>query len=211
MRLSVLIADDHPVVLSGLAGLIGVAGDLKLIGQCQDGDEVSRAVVLHAPDLVVLDLRMPGRPTAEIIRDIRSSGCQAKVILLTAAATDVELYEGVMAGVDAIIFKEAAADTLINCLRTVGAGERWPYDRFVSQALEREHERREKWAKLAPMLTARELQIVRLVVQGASNKQIAFELGTAESTIKVHLNSVFRKLDVNSRVEVTRLCLHIEF
>jgi len=126
-------------------------------------------------------------------------------VLLTAGGTDAELYDCIAAGAVAVMMKEAAVDELLACLSEVAAGRSWRPSDTVTSALARAERRRSGWQSLSAHLPARERELIPLVLDNKSNKQIAIDLGISEGTVKIHLNSVFRKLGVFSRPELVQL------
>jgi two-component system nitrate/nitrite response regulator NarL len=205
MPTTVLIADDHPVVLRGLAGLIETHPDFKVVARVEDGFAALDAVRDMRPDLTILDLNMPGLTGGQVLAAISREGLPTRVVLLTAAASDADIFDAIQAGVAGVVIKDAAIDTLLTCLETVAAGGRWLPQDVVGNPLERESERREEWQALSAGLTARELEIVRLVIAGATTKEISFKIQITPGTTKVHMSNIFRKLRISSRSELMRL------
>jgi DNA-binding NarL/FixJ family response regulator len=205
MAATVFLADDHPVVLAGLAALIRLAQDFEVVGTAERGDAAAEALLRLRPDIAVLDLHMPGLTALEIAARMRDARIPTKVVLLTAFPTDAALADAALLGVEAILLKEAAADTLVECLQAVANGRQWAPAPTVRSAIEREQQRRSTWATRSGLLTARELEILRLVQDGAANKEIGFALGITDNTVKVHLQSVYRKLNVSTRGELLDL------
>ena len=205
MSTSIVIADDHPVVLHGLASLIEADPEFSVVGRCADGIAALAAIRDARPDLAVLDLNMPGMTGREVLAAIVREELGARVVLLTAAATDAELYDTIDAGAAGVVVKDAGIETLLTCLRTIAAGGVWLPDDVVGPAMDRETTRRDEWRGLSAELTARELEIVRLVLQGSTTKEISFRINITIGTTKVHMNNIFRKLKVSSRGELYRL------
>ncbi|MBL0405684.1 response regulator transcription factor [Microvirga aerilata] len=150
---------------------------------------------------------MPGCTGVEVLKDIGSRNLRTRVILLTASAGDHQIVEAVERGVYGLMLKDAAADTLLECMRSVSAGRRWLPSDLVGAALEREGEKRAKTGQVENALTAREREIVSLVAEGLSNKEIARHLGVTDGTVKIHLHNIYRKLDVGNRTALTALSL----
>jgi DNA-binding NarL/FixJ family response regulator len=202
MPISLVLADDHPLVLDGLEGLFGHEPDFEVLARCRDGEEALRAVRELKPDVLILDIRMPKMDGLELVRAMRGEGLMTRVVLLTAALDDDALLDAVRLGVKGIVLKEMAPQLLVQCARTVHAGEQWLEKRSVSQALERFLAREAEERRIAELLTPREIEIVRQVAQGQRNKEIARELSISEGTVKVHVHHIYQKLCVNSRVEL---------
>ena len=136
-RIHVAIADDHPIVLAGLESLFALEKDIKVVARCATGEETLAAVRKHRPDILLLDIRMPGKNTFDVIRELRNENLPTRVVLLTAAINDDEALEAVRLGVGGVVLKGMPPKLLIQCIRKVYAGERWMERGFLSQAVER--------------------------------------------------------------------------
>jgi two-component system, NarL family, nitrate/nitrite response regulator NarL len=203
----VVIADDHPVVLSGLKSLIQLDASFHVAASCPDGTSALRAIRDHEPDLAVLDISMPGLTGLEVLAALRADDLATRVVFLTASALDEQLVQAVVGGAYGVMLKDAAADSLLDCLRNVSAGERWLPADLINGALEREAGRRVEIDRIEQVLTPREREIVMLAAEGLSNKHIARRLNVAEGTIKIHLHNVYQKLGVANRTAMTALAL----
>lgn len=199
MPSSVLIADDHPIVLSGLSALIESDPAFTVIGTATDGRAAFDKMETLRPDIAVLDLNMPLMTGLEVLSALRHQGGSQRVILLAATLTDAEVFDASENGAAGILLKEMAPSTLMECLRVVAGGGRWLASEIVEAAISTETNRRDRWKLHSSRLTSREAEIVALIVRGLPNKEIAFALGISEGTTKVHLNNIFRKLGVISR------------
>lgn len=202
MATSVAIADDHPIVLSGLASLIGSAPDFEVIGSASSGPTVLELIDRAHPSIAVLDLNMPGLSGIGVLRTLQERQADTRVVLLAATLGDADVYDAVTHGAAGVVLKDAAPETLIDCLREVVAGGRWLPPDLVELPVARETARRTRWQELSASLTDRELDVTRLTVAGHANKEVAFALGLSEGTVKVHLNSIFRKLQIRSRADL---------
>lgn len=207
MTVTVAIADDHPVVLAGLLGLIQMDPHFEVVLRSGSGEEVLEGIRRLRPDIAVLDFNMPDLSGLQVLGAIRQEALRTQVILLTAVASDGQLLDMMEAGAAAILLKEAAADELLDCLRGVADSGICAPSEVIGAALDRERERRVAWQRLAATLTPREREIIDLAVAGGANKQIAYRLGISEGTTKLHLNSIFRKLKVASRSELLALVM----
>lgn len=202
MPISLVLADDHPLVLDGLEGLFGQEPDFRVLARCTDGEQALQAVHDLAPDVLVLDIRMPKMDGIALLRAMRGEGLKTRVVLLTAALDDDDLIDAIRLGVKGIVLKEMAPELLVKCVRTVAAGGQWLEKHSVGQALEKHLAREAEERRLAELLTPREIEIVRLVAQGHRNKEIAWRLSISEGTVKLHVHHIYEKLGVNSRVEL---------
>ena len=195
---TVLIADDHPIMLSGVESLIASA-QYEVVGRIADGAEVLPAIAALQPEIVLLDVSMPGMTGTEILGRLREQDSPAKVVLLTAQLEDDALLEAMRLSVEGIVLKNGGERSLIDCLDKVTAGGRWiPQDLLVRASALRERQ------KSDPLntLSERERQLSELVAEGLRNRAIAEELGLSEGTVKVYLNRIYEKLGISSRTEL---------
>jgi len=200
-----VIADDHAVVLKGLMALFGTEPDLAVVADCTTGEQAIRAVREHHPDVLVLDLRMRDLDGLAVLRALNEQGIRPRTILLAAEIDDDQTLEAVRLGVAAVVLKEMAPHLLIECIRKVNAGERWFEGQSVGRALEGMLRRETGLRDLRQALTNRELDIVRMIVLGLRNAEIAGRLCVSEGTVKSHLHHVYEKLGVNSRMDLLLL------
>lgn len=198
-----VVVDDHPIVLEGLERLFRREGDLEIVARCVNAREALEAVRFHRPDIVVLDLRLPGGNGLDVLDAIRRESLPTQAVLLAGSINENELVEALQLGARGIVLKEMAPELLIRCIRTVHSGGRWLESDFLSRALENILER-EGVARPGRMaLSAREMEIVRLAATGHHNREIAEALHITEGTVKVHLHNVYEKLRIEGRVELT--------
>jgi DNA-binding NarL/FixJ family response regulator len=206
MPVTVLVVDDHPMILEGVTSLLATEEDLKVVGSCADGGEAIRVLEQLKPDLLVLDLHMEPVGGWEVLRRLPGLSRRTKPILLTASLTQAEMLEAVELGVEGILLKGDAAEDLVACIRKVLEGERVIDPRFMAGALEAavlERQQKREVERTAGSLTARETEVSCMVAKALSNKGIARELGITEGTVKLHLHKIFQKLGVSNRVELT--------
>jgi two-component system NarL family response regulator len=191
-RIRVLIADDHVTVLEGLAAIIARQPDMMVVAQADDGEEAVELWTRHRPDVTLLDLRMPKLDGVGVIEKIRTQDATARVVVLTTYDTDSEILRAIKAGTKAYLLKDARREQLLDCIRRVNRGETCIPASLV-----------EKLAAglSSESLTGRELHVLELLAKGKSNKEISANLYISETTVKSHLRSVFRKLNVLSRTE----------
>jgi DNA-binding NarL/FixJ family response regulator len=195
-----VLADDHWVVLQGLRALLDLEDDLEVVATCVDGIEAEEAVAEHDPDVLITDATMPRQGGVETLEKLRADGSATRILILTASLDDDMLSRCVQAEVDGIVLKESAATALLDAVRTVGRGERWLSPTLANRVLQLGSSEDPGGG-----LTAREMEVARLVAEGRSNKKAAFELGISESTLKLHLHRVFNKLGVRNRVQLSIL------
>lgn len=205
-HISVVIADRHPVALEGLDHLLRNAG-FNVLAKCTDGDETLRAVRRYRPDVLVLEPQMPRKDGLAVMRDLKRDNAATRVVFLTTKPGEAQLMEAIRLGVRGIVLKEMPAHLLLECVKKVHAGEHWVEKTSVNRLLERLLRREVATRQLALDLTSRELEVVRLVTKGLSNKLIAEQLFITEGTAKMHLHNIYRKLSVRGRMA---LVLHVQ-
>ena len=203
MPISVVLADDHPLVLDALENVFRLQEDIVVRARCGDGVEALRAVREHRPDVLVLDIRMPGMDGLALIRELKKEKLPTQVVLLTAALDEEEVLAAIRLGVKGVVLKEMAPRLLVQCVRTVHAGGDWLEKQSVRLALDKLLRREAGAQEVARLLTPREIEIVRMVAGGLRNKEIAAKLHVNEGTVKLHLHHIYTKLGVNSRVALT--------
>ena len=202
-RIRLVVVDDHPIVLEGLERLFRLEGDLEIVARCINAREALEAVRLHQPDILLLDVRLPGGSGLDVLEQIRREGLPTRAVLLAGSVNQDELMEALRLGARGVVLKEMAPELLIRCLRTVHAGGRWLEDDFLTRAIEGilDKDGVARPGRLA--LSAREMEIVRLAATGHHNREIAETLHITEGTVKVHLHNIYEKLGIAGRVELT--------
>lgn len=200
MTIRLVLADDHPLVLEGLTNLLTREGDFQVAALCPTGREAVEAVREHRPDLLVLDLQMPGMNGLEVLRRLREDETGTRVVLLTGALDEDEVLEAIRLGVRGVVLKEMAPSLLIRCLRKVHAGGQWLEKESVGKALDKLLQREAGAREAAAVLTAREVEVVRMTAQGLRNKELAERLFLSEGTVKVHLHNIYEKLGLDGRM-----------
>lgn len=198
-----VVVDDHPIVLEGLERLFGLEGDLEIVARCVNAAEALEAVRLHRPDIVLLDVRLPGGSGLNVLDQLRRDGLPTRAVLLAGTVSPDEMMEALRLGARGVVLKEMAPELLIRCIRTVHAGGRWLDDEFLSRAIEGILDRDGVARSGRPALSARELEIVRLAATSHHNREIAETLHITEGTVKVHLHNIYEKLSLDGRVELT--------
>lgn len=204
MPITLILADDHPLILDGMENLFRIEKDLRVVARCLDGEETLKAVRKHKPDILILDIRMPGKDGLAVLRAMRKENLPTPVVLLTAVVEEEEVAEAIRLGVRGLVLKELAPKLLVQCIREVNAGGLWLEKHSVSTALERLLQREAGRKEAAQVLTPREVEIVRQVAAGLRNAQIATQLFISEGTVKMHLHNIYQKLNVDNRTKLTR-------
>jgi DNA-binding NarL/FixJ family response regulator len=199
----VLIADDHALFREGLRKVLGASKDIDVVGAAQSGEEALELVERLAPDVVLLDVRMPGMSGIEAARVIRGTSPRTRVIILTVHADEEFLFEAIKAGAMGYLLKDASSEELLRAIRLVAQGEGLLPPAMAAKVF-KEFARVAASQDLSPVvtpLTARETEILQHVAAGRANKEIARALGISERTVKNHLSNVMEKLHVNSRTQ----------
>ncbi len=204
MSISLILADDHALILDGLEKLFSLEKDLKIMARCLDGEETLTALRKHNPDILILDIRMPGKGGLAVLQAMRDENITTPVVLLTAAVDEEEVVEAIRLGVRGLVLKELAPKLLIQCVREVHAGGLWLEKHSVTTALQKLIRRESGRQEAAQILTGREIEIVKEVAAGLRNIEIAKRLFISEGTVKIHLHNIYQKLDLDSRTKLTR-------
>jgi len=200
--IQVILADDHAVVRQGIRRFLEDAPDISVVAEVEDGAEAIRMTQTLQPDVVVLDIRMPKVSGVEATRRIKENFPGIRVLALTAYDDDPYVFALLQAGADGYVLKTASADELIQAVRTVHRGESALSPEIASKVVQQAARGRpEGAADQIEALTERELDVLRLVAKGMTNREVGRELGISHRTVQGHLASVYGKLDVGSRTE----------
>jgi DNA-binding NarL/FixJ family response regulator len=197
----IVLVDDQTLVRQGIRSLLGLAGDITIAAEAGDGDEALAAIAREQPDVVLLDVRMPKKNGLDVLRALKAGGSMPPVILLTTFDDDDVLLDAVRTGARGYLLKDVSLEQLTEAIRAVAAGGTVIRPAVTERVLRGlEHMPRDFDALSPPdPLTKRELEILRLMAGGYSNREIADALGTAEGTIKNHASSILSKLGVRDR------------
>jgi len=211
--LRVVLVDDQTLVRRGIRSLLELAGDITVVAEAADGEEGVQAVRRERPDVVLLDVRMPRKTGIDLLRELHESGDLPPTILLTTFDDDEALLDGVKAGARGYLLKDVSLEQLTDAIRTVAAGGSTIRPAVTERVLRGlEHVRRDFDALSPPdPLTKREVEILRLMAGGYSNREIAGALGTAEGTIKNHASSILSKLGVRDRTRAVLKALELGY
>jgi DNA-binding NarL/FixJ family response regulator len=209
MTTRILIADDDALLRAGLAVILGTAADLEVVAEAGDGIEAVRLCLEHGPDVVLMDVRMPGIDGIEATRRLVAARPETRILILTTFHDDDYVYGALRAGASGFLLKRASPERLLDAVRTVAAGEalldpsvtRSLISRFLSAGGPTTSERSAETSRQLQRLTDRERQVLLLVAQGRSNSEIADLLVIAESTAKTHVKRVLAKIDAHDRAQ----------
>jgi DNA-binding NarL/FixJ family response regulator len=188
----VLVADDHAIVRDGLSLIIGAIPGVEIAGEAADGREAMQQFRTLRPDLMVLDLRMPGADGLDVVRTLLAERPEARILIVTTYDTDEDIYNSLKAGAKGYLLKDSPRATIMEAVKEVLAGGTYTPACIATKLVSRLG---------ASSLSARELDVLRLVAEGRANKEIAASLGIGEGTVKTHLANLLTKLDAHSRTE----------
>ena len=194
----VVIADDHPVVRSGIRNLLQNTPDIKVIGEASTGKETLTIVEEMAPDVLLLDMELPDMKGIEVAQKLQQSGCAVKVLVLSAHDDPIYIHELLEAGAMGYLVKEEAPQMIVDAVRGIAKGEQGWVSRSIAAQMV-------SWMRGdeegAIRFTAREMDVLRLVTEGKTNQNVAVILGISEKTVEKYLFAVFQKIGVGSRTE----------
>ena len=188
----ILIVDDHPVMCSGLSNMLSSQEGMTVIGTCGSGSEALKMVGTHRPDLLLLDVRMPGMDGIAVLQALQSFKAPPRVVVLTSYEQDELIYRAIKAGAQGYVLKDATEVDLIAAITVVNAGKRYIPLHIAARLADR---------MMRADLTPRELQTLELLAKGWTNKQIASSLNLSDYTIRHYVNNIMEKLEVSDRTE----------
>ncbi len=219
-KIRIVVADDHPIFRDGLCRLLSLEEDFEVVAQAQDGRQVLDVLQQFEPDILLLDLKMPGLDGLATLQRLQIAKNRTRVIVLTASDDKNEFVQAMKLGTSGIVLKQTATELLIKSIRKVHAGEIW-LDSYTTAAVIRQFVANDE-PPMAPIqqhsaptrererspLSQREREIVALVAQGFKNKEMAEKMFISEQTVKNHLHNIFDKLGVSDRLELALYAIH---
>ena len=195
---TVLIADDHPVVREGLATLINRRSDMRVVAEAANGREAVEKFLAHSPDIALLELRLPIMDGVEVVMSICEKMPAARLVIFTTCKGEEDIYRAVKAGAFGYLLKETPLNEVVECIRAVARGTRWIPPGVAAMLGKRVADR---------ALTAREMEVIRALTSGKSNKEIGTLLDISEATVKVHITHILEKLKVTGRTEAINVAM----
>ena len=209
----IVLVDDQTLVRQGIRSLLELSGDVEIVAEASDGDEALAVIRRERPDAVLLDVRMPKKGGIDVLRELQAAGDLPPTILLTTFDDDEVLLAGIKAGARGYLLKDVSLEQLTGAVKTVASGGTVIRPAVTERVLRGlEHVRRDFDALSPPdPLTKREIEILRLMAGGYSNREIADALGTAEGTVKNHASSILSKLGVRDRTRAVLKALELGY
>ena len=202
-KIRVLVVDDQELFRRGLTMLLSVEDDIEVVGEASDGSAAATLASDTAPDVVLMDVRMPKVTGIEACVSMKDAAPQARIIMLTASDEEADLYEAVKNGASGYLLKDSSIDEVAQAVRVVADGQSLISPSMAIKLLDefKQMSRSDRTAVPTPRLTERELEVLRLVAQGLNNREIAKQLFISENTVKNHVRNILEKLQLHSRME----------
>jgi DNA-binding NarL/FixJ family response regulator len=202
-RISVLIADDHPLIRQGLKQILELEEDITVIAQASNGDEAVQLAKVYSPDVILMDINMPGSSGIQAIEEIKRENIGSRIIVLTIHDDREYLFRTLQMGAEGYVLKDAEPEVLIEAIRNVHMGRSYIQPNMTME-LVKEFNRitlHDKEKHNDNNLTTREIEVLELIAEGMINKEIAKQLYISEKTVKNHVSNIFRKLNVSDRTQ----------
>jgi DNA-binding NarL/FixJ family response regulator len=194
----ILIVDDHPVVCSGLTSMLSAQTGIEVVGSASSGEEALAIIRRDGPDIMLLDLRMPGMDGIGVLNAMGKMEHTTRVVVLTSFEKEEDIYRAIRAGAQGYLLKDTTESEMVAAISVVNSGKRYIPRHIAARLADR---------LMRSDLTARELQTLELLAQGSTNKQIAGALGISENTVRHHVNNIMEKLQVTDRTEAVATAL----
>ena len=198
-KIRVLVADDHPVVRQGVVANVKPQRDIMVVAEAGDGVEALALIKEHSPDVVLLDLRMPGMDGLDVIAEVNNAKLDSKMIIMTTFESEEDVHRAMKAGARGYLLKDSSQEEILDAIRRVSLGETYLPARIVQKVAE---------GMRKPELSPREIEVLQWVAAGKSNKEIGNQLFIAEGTVKTHMKNLLEKLAVVGRTAAIREAVH---
>lgn len=202
-----MVVDDHVLFRRGLIGLLSDMAEFEVVGEAGSGEEALRAITKAGPDIVLLDINMPGLSGVETLRALREAGLETRVLMLTVSQDENDLVGAIMAGASGYLLKNVEPEMLCRTLLDVAAGKSVLSPEITAQVFK--VMRRAQSARSSDLVSGRELEVLRCLSRGLTTKQIAVELYISENTVKTHIRHILEKMEVNNRAEAVTKALQM--
>ncbi len=202
----ILIVDDHPVVREGLFGLLSRRPGLEVVGEAVDGTDALEKARLLQPDIILLDLVMPGKGGIETIKEIKQENPKIRILILTSFAEDDKVFPAIKAGALGYLLKDSSPEMLFQAIQDVYQGKSWLHPSIAHKMIQELNQPSDLPPTEDP-LTERELEVLRFVAKGLPNLEIAQKLSVSESTVRVHVSNILSKLHLANRIQVALYAL----
>lgn len=203
-KLRIVLADDHAIMRAGLKALVNAEADMEVIGEAADGQQAAEVISRLQPDIAVLDLTMPGMTGIEVARAVVAAKSPTKIIALTVHEDGIYVQQTLEGGAAGYVVKRAAAEELNRAIRAVAAGRTYVDSRVAETAVHRFVDQIQRSGEAESNLSAREIEVIRLIAQGFTNKEVAAQLGLSTKTVECYKTRSMEKLGVSGRVELVR-------
>ena len=196
--IQVLTVDDHPLLRKGIVGLVNAESDMKVVAEASTGVEATKQFKQHRPDITLMDLQLPDMSGIEAMIAIRQEFAEARIIVLTTYAGDVQVVRALKAGARGYLLKADVNEELLDTIRSVHAGHRWIHPEVAAELAEYTGKE---------TLTVREIEVLTLIAAGNANKEIGVKLSIGEDTVKRHVTNILGKLEANDRTHAVTIAL----
>jgi NarL family two-component system response regulator LiaR len=206
-KIRVFVTDDHSIVRDGIRAVLALEPDMELVGEAENGRQAVAGTAQLEADVILMDLMMPEMDGIEATRQITARDPAARILVLTSFAADDKVFPAIRAGAQGYLLKEAGAEELLQAIRQVYAGESWLHPTVARRVLQEVTGRHDGQALTEEPLTERELEVLKLISKGRSNKEIGAELVISDATVRTHVSSILGKLHVASRTQAALFAL----
>jgi NarL family two-component system response regulator LiaR len=205
-KIRVLVVDDHAIVRKGICALLATEQGIEVMGEAKEGEEAVCKTARLRPEVVLMDLVMPGMDGLEAIRRILADRPEVRILVLTSFAGDDKVFAAIRAGALGYLLKDSGPEELVQAIRQVHCGQSWLHPAIARRLLQ-ELSHTSKRASRAEALTEREVEVLRLVAKGQSNGDISRELAISEATVRTHVSNILAKLSLDSRTQAALYAL----
>ena len=202
----VMVADDHAIVRKGICALLATEPDIEVVGEAQDGQEAIKVAQRVQPEVILMDLVMPGLDGLEATRHISARQPEARILVLTSFAGDDKIFPAIRAGALGYLLKDSGPDELVQAIRQVYRGESSLHP-SIARRLLRELSEPSRPGPTSDSLTVRELEVIRLIAKGHSNREMSDRLAISEATVRTHVSNILSKLNLCSRTQAALYAL----